>query len=111
MSRVRPSPRRVAYWWTEEIAELRRSSVHASRTLSRTRRSRNTWNLAARIEEKIEAYNAARTALRRAIKKEKARAWDELFLTLDEDPWGRPYKIVLKKMKGGATPVTEILDP
>jgi len=50
-------------------------------------------------------------ALRQAIKREKARAWDELLHILDDDPWGRPYKIVFKKMKGGATPVTETLDP
>jgi len=52
--------------------------------------------------------------LRAAIKTEKARAWEELILTppsLDQDPWGRPYSIVMKKLKGGAPPTTEILDP
>jgi len=57
-----------------------------------------------------EGYKAAREALKRAIAKEKARAWDELVLALDKYPWGRPYGIVLNKLKGGATPVTETLD-
>jgi len=58
-----------------------------------------------------EEYKAAKDALTRAIVKEKARAWDELVLALDQDPWGRPYKIVLNKLKGGATPITETQDP
>lgn len=43
--------------------------------------------------------------------KEKARAWNESMLTLDQDPWGHPYKIVLNKLKGGASPMTETMDP
>jgi len=31
--------------------------------------------------------------------------------TLNEDPWGRPYNIVCKKMRTWAPPVTESLHP
>lgn len=34
-----------------------------------------------------------------------------MILALEQHPWGRPYRIVLNKLKGGATPITEILDP
>lgn len=44
--------------------------------------------MAARIEELHEAYNAAKQALRSAIRKEKARTWNEMVFALDEDPWG-----------------------
>jgi len=111
MLRIYPSPRKTAYWWTEEIAELRRSSVLLRRSYDRTRRARNSRSRAARIEETLEAYNAAKQALRAAIKAAKARAWEKLILTLDQDPWGRPYSIVMKKLKGGAPPTTKILDP
>lgn len=47
----------------------------------------------------------------KAIKKEKARAWKELFQSLEEDPWGRPYKIVLNKLRPWAPLLTESLDP
>jgi len=109
--RVRTSPRRTVYWWTEEIADLRRSSVRARRTLDRAQQSRNSPHRNARIEDAADAYKAACDALKRAIIKEKARAWDESILALEQDPWGRPYKIVLNKLKGGATPITETLDP
>jgi len=60
MPRIRPSPRKAAYWWTEEIAELRRSSVRLCRSYDRARRARNSCGRAVRIREALEAYNAAR---------------------------------------------------
>jgi len=40
MPRVHLSPGRSVYWWTEEIANLRRSSVHARRALDRALKAR-----------------------------------------------------------------------
>jgi len=90
MPRVRPSPRRTVYWWTEEIADLRRSSVQARRTLDRALQARNSPYRDTRIEDAANNYSAARDALKRAIIKEKARAWNELLLALEQDPLGRP---------------------
>jgi len=47
----------------------------------------------------LEAYRATRYALRGAISQAKARAWDELLEKLDRDSWGRPYKLVTKKLR------------
>lgn len=41
----------------------------------------------------------------------KAKSWGELLSSLDRDPWGRPYKLVLGKLKQAASPVTEAMDP
>lgn len=54
---------------------------------------------------------AAKVSLKLAIKKEKARAWKELLQTLEEDPWGCLYKIVLNKLKPWELSLTESLDP
>ncbi|XP_071579495.1 uncharacterized protein [Temnothorax nylanderi] len=70
MPRSRPQPRRSAYWWTEEIAELRRSSVHARRLWLRARRRGDQQ----RLEEVGEGYRAAKRALSLAIKAAKDRA-------------------------------------
>lgn len=32
-------------------------------------------------------------------------------VSLDQDPWGHPYKMVLRKLRQGASPITETLDP
>jgi len=59
----------------------------------------------------MEGYREARKSLRTAIKRSKAKAWEELLQTLEEDPWGRPYNIVTNKLKPAAPPITETLDP
>jgi hypothetical protein len=77
---------RIAYWWTEEIAELRRA-----------RRKRR------RDEEEIsccyEGYREKRRALQQQIQNAKARSWMELVKSVESDPWGRPYRLVMKKLR------------
>ena len=41
----------------------------------------------------------------------KRRAWGELLASPDADPWGRPYKMVLNKLRPWAPPTTESMDP
>ncbi|XP_011874031.1 PREDICTED: uncharacterized protein LOC105565438, partial [Vollenhovia emeryi] len=91
MPRATYTARRSAYWWTEEIAEQRRSSVRARRALQRARRRRGTTD--AQLENLNEEYKELRASLRLAIRKAKERAWEEMILSLDEDPWGRPYRL------------------
>lgn len=105
MPRARKVSRRSIYWWNEEIAQLRHTAIKWSRKI---RRRRGT------VEEQeaaIEEYRNARRDLRYSIRKAKSQAWDELLLTLQEDPWGRPYRIVLNKLRLWAPPTTELLDP
>ncbi|XP_076302389.1 uncharacterized protein LOC143220661 [Lasioglossum baleicum] len=56
-------------------------------------------------------YRRADKSLRRAIKRARAAKWNELLETLDQDPWGRPYRVVLGRMRGWATPLTESMEP
>ncbi|XP_011141322.2 uncharacterized protein LOC105184307 [Harpegnathos saltator] len=99
--------RRVAYWWTEEIAELCDSSVYARRCLCRTRRRGGD---VTRANESKEDYLYARKALRVAIAEVKRTAWKQMKSSLDDDPWGRPYKRVMGKTRPWAPPPTESLD-
>ncbi|RLU15957.1 hypothetical protein DMN91_011715 [Ooceraea biroi] len=71
MPRVgRPPGRRAAYWWSEEIAELRRSSVRARRRFLRARQS----GIAARIDNAYGEYRKAKYSLKLAISRAKDRA-------------------------------------
>lgn len=98
------------YWWTAEIAEMRENCVRARRRFLRARRRRLT-----RDEEEIsslyEEYREARRALQREIKAAKARCWTELIEEVESDPWGRPYKVVTKKLRPSAPPLTSDMDP
>ncbi|XP_054001023.1 uncharacterized protein LOC128888315 [Hylaeus anthracinus] len=109
MPRIRAPPRRPVYWWSDEIAAMRASSVVARRRFTRFRRRRSRD--LAREEELYRDYRQATVALQSAIKDGKARAWNELLDFLDRDPWGRPYRIVIGRLRPPAPPVTESLDP
>ncbi|XP_071582036.1 uncharacterized protein [Temnothorax nylanderi] len=109
MPRSRPHPRKAAYWWTEEIAELRRSSVQARRRWLRARRAQHRQP--RRFEEAGVEYRSAKRAYSWAIKLAKDKSWLELPQDLHEDPWKRPYKMVLKKLRTSAPPITESMEP
>lgn len=46
-----------------------------------------------------------------AIRKAKANAWEEALKDLDRDPWGKPYKAVMKKLRARTPPITQQLEP
>lgn len=102
----RHSPRESMYWWSEEIADLRRVSIQARREWSRTKR-RGPLNITV---EKQAAYRLAKKKLGSAIRKAKTKAWNDLLLTIDEDPWGLPYKLVLGRLRRSSMGMTETLD-
>jgi hypothetical protein len=95
---------RCAYWWTEEIAELRRECAQARRKLQKARRKRR------RDEKEIsccyEGYREKRRALQQQIQNAKARSWMELVESVESDPWGRPYRLVTKKLRPPAPALT-----
>lgn len=53
----------------------------------------------------------ARGTLKAAIMKVEASVWDKLLGSLDADPWGRPYRIVTKKLKKSSPLTCEQLRP
>lgn len=59
----------------------------------------------------MEEYRDAKTNLSRAIRTVKIKAWEELIDTLEEDPWGRPYRLVLNRLRSWTPPITELMTP
>lgn len=94
------------YWWNSNIADLRKNSLNAKRNLTRAR-TRN--HPVGAIERLRKAYKLARRELSKAILVAKRSAWTELLMTIDEDPWGLPYKIVMKKLARGSN-LTGVLE-
>jgi hypothetical protein len=108
MPRVRRPEQRAAYWWSVEISQLREVSLRSRRQYQRCRRRRRAD--ADQTARAYIAYRDAHKALRLAIKEAKSRSWNELLEGLDRDPWGRPYKLVMGKLRPWVPPLTEILD-
>jgi len=51
-----------------------------------------------------EQYKKARLKLKKAIKQSKAESWDELLSEVEDDLWGRPYKVVMTRLKSQPMP-------
>ena len=98
--------KKPAYWWNEELAGLRRDCNKRRRILQRARR-RNQPNVA----EMEEAYKEARRTLRIAIQLSKNGCWEKFIGSINQDPWGLPYKIVMGKLsrtRGKSAPSDEL---
>lgn len=109
MPRTRPKGRKSAYWWTEEIASLRRTAIQDRREFLKARSDSNKNDL--EVKKTREGYQASRDRMATAIAAAKAKAWEELLHDLNRDPWGRPYKEVMKKLRAWTPPTTEAMDP
>ncbi|XP_070512918.1 uncharacterized protein [Cardiocondyla obscurior] len=105
MPKVKISPRRTTYWWSETLADLRREAVKCARMITRSKDNQERRLIAT------EKYREARKSLKIAIRKAKNQAWEELINELDQDPWGKAYRIVLNKLRPASPPTTEILEP
>lgn len=110
MPRARPfSPRRAVYWWDAELAHLRQECVGARRQYARHRRRRRRD--AAEEDRLYAVYRDLIDALKLGICKAKDQSRKELLESLNSDPWGRPYRLVRRKLRPWAPPLTESLRP
>ncbi|CAB0040612.1 unnamed protein product [Trichogramma brassicae] len=92
LDRGRPScSTRSVYWWTAEIADLRRSCLRARRLFQRSR---------SRHDEETHSanYASARRLLHVAIKTSKRRCWRQLCDKVNNDVWGKPYRIAMSRL-------------
>lgn len=91
MPRRRHTRKRAVYWWCEDIAKARTAAGRIRRRLARLRgRGRDAEALALKVE-----FTDRKLELKRLISKAKETAWSAFLDTLNEDPWGRPYKMVI----------------
>lgn len=110
MPQIKLKARRAMPWWSDELRNLRSELTASRRRLSRIRR-RPTFN-----QDDTEAhillgeYRQARDNFSKALRKAKAKSWEEFVLSLNEDPWGRPYKSVLDKLRRWTPPYTESME-
>lgn len=102
--------KRAAYWWDNSIAELRSSCIKARRLWQRGRR-RGAGSSSNNLEDLENFYRLRKRELRRAISKAKSVAWGNLIRTIDSDPWGLPYRVVLRKLRRSSPSLSETLEP
>ncbi|XP_015113967.1 uncharacterized protein LOC107039043 [Diachasma alloeum] len=98
MTRKRTTNRHPpVYWWNETIAILRKK-CNAARRLSQRGQKKPYF------EELHIRYKKARRKPSKAIKFSKKQSWSELLDEVERDPWGRPYKVVMTRLKSQPMP-------
>ena len=86
-----PDAESQAKWFQTQIVRIS-NMAEKHRKRKRTRNNDEEEQLRLR-------YRAAVVALEQAIRDAKSRAWDKLLKTMDRDPWGRFYSLVLSKLR------------
>ena len=76
------------------MAELRAQTHKALRNVTRERK-KNAGN----TEPLVNAYKEIRRQLKKEIACSKKTAWAEYCKILESDPWGKPFRTVMKKCK------------
>jgi len=51
-------------------------------------------------DSRLGAYREAKRQLKIAILRSKNTCWKELISSVDADPFGKPYKLVMRKLRG-----------
>lgn len=91
-----PRQRKEAYWWSEEIASMRKRCTEAKKDVTRANKRPNI-----NLEEKNRIqnqYRERRNTLKKTIRKAKKVAWDSLCKEIDVDLWGMGFKIATGKL-------------
>lgn len=103
--------RSQVYWWNEEVADLRRETIVCRRKLKRHLRRRRRGVDYERVTSRLQLnLRRSKQKLRTVIMKAKGRAWQELIDTIEEDPWGLPYRLVLRRLRKSAPALTETIE-
>lgn len=71
------------YWWSEEIAQLRRDCIKFKRSYQRKRKKRNEQE----CTDEARRYKESRKSLVKEIKIAKEKCWQQLCLEVERDPW------------------------
>ncbi|XP_026811330.1 uncharacterized protein LOC113552686 [Rhopalosiphum maidis] len=105
MPRVKPtrSYHKPQFWWTDEIAELRKASLTARRRYQKAAKR-------GPAEEQKRVFKEAKKSLRLAIRRSQENCWKNLCAEVDRDPWGTPYRTVMRKI-GKRQPVPTKMIP
>lgn len=88
-------PKRTpAYWWNDEVSEKRKECIKCRRKLTRINKTKKTDAEKSLTKEE---YRTSRNKLKTAINQSKELTWKKLCADLENDPWGKAYKLIAKK--------------
>ena len=91
--------KRPNQWWSSEISTNRGKMHKARRSFQRARKKGARVGPIV-IEEMRTRYKESKKSLQISIWRAKEGSWADLISMVDGDPWGKPFKAVMAKLKG-----------
>lgn len=88
-----------AYWWSEEIAHLRKVCFSLRRKAQRAKKR------PAEMALKIADFLQMKKQLGKTIKRSKRASWMAMAKEVDNEPWGLGYRIVTRKLGANTAPL------
>ncbi|KAI4495076.1 hypothetical protein M0804_001277 [Polistes exclamans] len=95
------------YWWSRDIAVLRTTATAVRRRYLTIRRNR----VQGRIDIYLKTRREAKRTLVKAIGGAKTLAWRDFLSSIEEDPWEKPYRLAMGKLRAHTIRVTDALEP
>ncbi|KXZ75597.1 hypothetical protein TcasGA2_TC033490 [Tribolium castaneum] len=102
------SSRPPVYWWNQQVSALRTATIKARRIYTKAKTTYAA--LDPERQRSLEAYKIAKNNLKKEIKKAKREAWNTMLNEIDNDIWGKGYKILKNKLKRSPPPDKETID-
>ncbi|XP_078051351.1 uncharacterized protein LOC144477500, partial [Augochlora pura] len=101
------NPRKGVWWWNLNTAKARKEVVGARRRFQRARAKQAPNNVIIKLKN---TYKDKKRNLKEVIKKAKNETWLTFIKSVDQDPWGKPYKWIINKIKGRSAPTFQCLE-
>lgn len=95
----------AVFWWNGEIADTHVECIRLRRVFNRLR---GCGDAVATTVTEVE-FRSARKELKHRIRDSKAKCWTKLVRSVDDNPWGKPHNVVLRKLHG--PPTTKMMEP
>lgn len=86
---------RTPFWWDETIEDKRKECIRLRRVVTR-----NKGKSPRNPNPDQENYKRSKKELKALINKSKNKKWEDLCYELENDIWGKGYKIAMKKLVG-----------
>ncbi|XP_078051287.1 uncharacterized protein LOC144477435, partial [Augochlora pura] len=86
--------KKAVWWWSENTARARKEVIHARRNFQRARAKQTRTDILMQLKD---VFNNKKKKLKIEINKAKNDAWLTFIGSIDQNPWGKPYKWIVNQ--------------
>ncbi|XP_078032620.1 uncharacterized protein LOC144467607 [Augochlora pura] len=89
--------KKAVWWWNSNTAKVRKEVIRTRRRYQRVKTKQTMTNMVDKLKND---YYDKKKKLKAEINKAKSETWLTFIGSIDQDPWGKPYKWIINKARG-----------